>query len=128
MNNTATLPDSVRNPVMVLITKAQMTNLRNNNAKVVAGESVRPVVKLFAGRLTWLVTDIDDDGILSGYADMGYGEVEFGSLCHVAELPGLRGGLRAGFRVLGACYLERDRFFTDKPDVNYFDLDTLVGV
>jgi hypothetical protein len=127
MNNTANLPDSVRNPVMMLITKAEMKKLRDNNAKVVAGESVRPVVKLFVGRLTWLVTDIDDDGILFGYADMGYGEVEFGSLCHVAELPGLRGGLRAGLRA-SACYLERDRFFTDKPDVNYFDLDTLVGV
>jgi hypothetical protein len=116
---TATLPDSVRNPVMVLITKAQMTNLRNNYAKLVNNESVRPVVKLFAGPITWLVTDIDDDGLLSGYADFGYGEVEFGSLCHIAELPVLRAG---------ACYLERDRSFYDDPKVNYFDLNTLVGV
>jgi hypothetical protein len=104
---------------MVLITKAQMTNLRNNYARLVNCQSVRPVVKLFAGRLTWLVTDIDDDGMLSGYADLGYGVVEFGSLCHVAELSGLRSG---------ACYLERDRSFNDNPTVNYFDLDTLVGV
>jgi hypothetical protein len=104
---------------MVLITKAQMTNLRNNYVKLSNCQSVRPVVKLFAGRLTWLVTDIDDNGTLSGYADLGMGCVEFGSLCHVDELPGLRAG---------ACYLERDRSFHDDPTVDYFGLESLVGV
>lgn len=120
MNTTVTttnIPNSVKNPVMTLIPSVDMAILRKNYATLNSGKPVRPVIKLFTGPLTWLVTDIDDEGYLNGYADLSMGCVEWGALCHVSELPTMR---------IGACYLERDRYFKDDPTVNYNDLDSLV--
>lgn len=82
-----------------------------------AGET--PIIKLFMCNLTWLVTGIDEDGILYGWADLGLQCVEWGSLCHVDELPTLK---------VGFAYLERDRGWKHKDGANYGSLDTLIGV
>jgi DUF2958 family protein len=110
----ATTPESVRNKVMVLIPKADMTKL------VKAGyDNRKPIIKLFVANITWLVTGIED-GILYGYGDIGQQCVEWGSLIHVDELPTLKAG---------PFYMERDRFFTPKPDgFNYTELETLSGI
>lgn len=103
----------VRNPVMVLITGPQYEEL------VKAGyRNMTPILKLFGGPLTWLVTGIED-GILYGYGDLGMGCVEWGSLCHESELSTLRCGIG---------YLERDRYWTHKEGTNYLELETLTGI
>jgi hypothetical protein len=112
--NTTSTQTQIRNPVMVLITTEQYRRLLTSGY---TGET--PIVKLFCENLTWLVTGIDKNGILYGYADLGMQCVEFGSLCHVSELPTMRGRI---------CYLERDRFFTHKPDAKYLEMDSLVGI
>lgn len=104
---------SVKNIVMTLITKDQMKALKN------AGyNGARPIVKLFSGNLTWLITGIED-GILYGWADLGMECVEWGGLVDVSELPTFK---------VGPFYLERDRYFVDDPSVNYGELDSLTGI
>lgn len=103
----------IRNRVMVLITGPQYEQLVKNGS-----DSMVPVVKLFGGPLTWLVTGIEG-GVLYGYADLSMGQVEWGSLCHESELPGLRTGI---------AYLERDRFWEHKDGAKYLELDNLMGV
>ena len=103
----------IRNPVMMLITGPQY------EALVKAGyRNMTPIIKLFGGPLTWLVTGIED-GILYGYADLSMGCVEWGSLCHESELPTLRCGI--GF-------IERDRNWQHKDGAKYLEMDTLIGV
>lgn len=98
---------------MVLITGNQYEEL------VKAGyQNMTPIVKLFGGPLTWLVTGIED-GILYGYGDIGQGCVEWGGLCHESELPTLRTGI---------AYLERDRSWKHKEGTQYLSLDTLIGI
>lgn len=98
---------------MTLITKEQYTQL------VKAGSNnMKPIIKLFGGPLTWLVTGIED-GILYGYADLGQQCVEWGSLVHESELPTLKTGFM---------YLERDRYFKHQEGKNYLELDSLVGI
>ena len=104
---------SLKNPIMTLITKAQMKKLTT-----VGYENTKPIIKLFMGPVTWLVTCIDEK-IAYGYADIGFGCVEFGSLCHVEEL--------STFKV-GPAYLERDRYFTPEKGVNYLELESLTGI
>ena len=106
-------PPTVKNPVMMLIPAAEMKRLLKSGSK-----GMRPIVKLFGGPLTWLVTGIDSESILWGYADLNMGCVEFGTLCHVSELPTLKTGI---------AYIERDRFFEDDPAVNWFDKESLSG-
>jgi len=105
---------SVRNPIMCLITKAQMRALRTADHS-----NTTPIIKLFMGCLTWLVTEIDSDGILWGYADIGQGQVEFGTLCHVSELPTLK---------VGPAYIERDYYFKPVPGTKYLEMESLVGI
>jgi hypothetical protein len=103
----------IRNRVMMLITGPQY------EALVKAGyPNMKPIIKLFGGNLTWLVTGIED-GILYGYADLGMGCVEWGSLVHESELPTLKCGIG---------YLERDRNWTPKEGDKYLEMDTLIGV
>lgn len=107
------LAKQILNPVMVLIGKAHYRML------TAAGSTgMTPIVKLFMGNLTWLVTGIED-GILYGYADLGMGCVEWGSLCHESELPTLK---------VGPAYLERDRYFEHKDGAKYLELDSLSGI
>lgn len=77
-----------------------------------------PLVKLFMGPLTWLVTGIED-GILYGYADLGMGCVEWGGLCHESELPTMK---------VGIAYLERDMHWTHKDGAKYLEMESLVGI
>ncbi len=109
------LTQSLRNPVMTLITKDQMIKLVENGKK----RSMTPVIKLFGGSVTWLVCGIDGDGILEGYADLSQGYVEFGTLCHVEELPTFKTGI---------AYIERDRWFKHVEGTKYFNLPTLIGI
>lgn len=103
---------SIKNRVMTLITKAEMAKL------VKAGYNGRtPIVKLFGGPITWLVTGVED-GYFYGYGDCGQGCVEWGSLTNVEELPTLK---------VGFAYIERDRWFTPKTGVNYLELENLRG-
>lgn len=112
MNNTQSV-DSVCNPIMELISRDEMQKL------LAAGyDGSRPIVKLFVANLTWLVTGIED-GILYGFADLGMDCVEWGSLIGIDELPTFR---------VGPFYLEKDLYFEDDPSVNYFEVDTLVGI
>lgn len=108
-----TLAKSIVNPIMVLIGKAHYRMLTDAGYN---GE--KPIVKLFMGNLTWLVTGIED-GLLYGYADLGQGVVEWGSLCHESELPTLK---------VGPAYLERDRYFEHKEGAKYLELDSLSGI
>jgi len=50
-----------------------------------------PVVRLFnpVGAATWLATEIDEDGIFFGLADLGFGCPELGSFA-LAELEAVR--------------------------------------
>jgi hypothetical protein len=103
---------AIKNPVMTLIRKSDYTKLIESGSM-----GMRPIIKLFGGPLTWLVTGIEG-GILYGYADLGMGCVEWGSLCHEDELP----TFRAGF-----AFIERDRFFEDDVTINWLEKDSLVG-
>ena len=99
---------------MMLITGPQY------EALVKAGYSGEtPIIKLFMGSLTWLVTGIDEDGVLYGWADLSMGCVEWGGLCHESELPTLK---------VGFAYLERDRGWAHKDGMKYGSLDSLIGV
>ena len=103
---------AIKNPVMTLIRKSDYTNL------LAAGVmNMRPIIKLFGGPVTWLVTGIED-GILYGYGDLSQGCVEWGGLISEDELPTLRTGFM---------YLERDRYFKDDPSVNWLDKESLAG-
>lgn len=50
-----------------------------------------PVVRFFnpLGQATWLATELDDDGILFGLCDLGFGSPELGSFA-LAELESFR--------------------------------------
>jgi hypothetical protein len=80
-----------------------------------------PICKLFTpwGKATWLLTSIDEDGILYGYADLGMGCVEHGGIATLEELESIRGpfGLK----------IERDLYWTPKEGVNYSERESLVG-
>lgn len=105
---------NIRNPIMVLITKQQYEKLLASG-----DQNMEPVIKLFGGPITWLVTGIDATGILWGYGDISQGYVEFGTLCHVRDLPTLKCGI--GF-------MERDRYFTHKPGTKYLKMESLTGI
>jgi len=109
----ATEITSVKNPVMTLITKAEMSKLRKASYN-----GTRPIIKLFGGNLTWLVTGYAG-GYLYGYADLGMGCVEWGALTTIEELPTLKIG--------NLFYIERDRWFKDDKSINWLEKDSLVG-
>ncbi len=85
-------------------------------------DAMRPVCKLFTpdAQCTWLITGIDKNGLLCGYADLGFGCVEWGSLFTIEQIQKLRGKL--GLPV------ERDKWFKDDPSVDYFEKTTLKGI
>jgi len=101
---------------MRLLTKVIERKLLANHEKVVAsgGEaSLKPVVKYFSpvGGATWLITDVDDDGILFGLADLGLGSPELGYVS-LKELEEVQLGFGLG--------IERDlNFEADKTVGEY---------
>jgi hypothetical protein len=70
-------------------------------------EDFQPVVKLFnpVGAATWLLSELDEDGIAFGLCDLGHGEPELGYVS-LEELASVR--LRFGL------YIERDIHFNAK--------------
>jgi hypothetical protein len=103
----------IKNAWMTLITAKQY------EALVKAGyKGTEPIVKLFMGPLTWLVTGIEDD-ILYGWADLSMQCVEWGGLISIEELPTIRNG---------PFWLERDFHFKHKEGTNYGSLETLTGI
>jgi len=101
---------------MKLLTVGLMEKLNKAGA-----DGMVPLCKLFTpwGAATWLITGIEG-GILHGFADLGMGCVEFGGIDTLEELESIKGpfGLK----------IERDLFWTPKPEMNYFELDSLAGI
>ena len=88
---------------MKLITKDIEQKLMANGRN--RGQDHPPVVKIFnpIGSATWLLSEIDEDGILFGLCDLGMGSPELGSVS-LSQLQNFRNNLTG----LG---LERDLFF-----------------
>jgi len=110
---------------MMLLTRANRAALhRNAKASAAAmGKDLghRPVVKLFTpwGSATWLLSELDQDGIAFGLCDLGMGEPELGYV-DLKELTDLRGPF--GLRV------ERDLWFkADKSLTEYADAARMAG-
>jgi hypothetical protein len=86
---------------MTLVTKAQIEQLlANGRAQRAAIDQdaealdFEPVVKLFTpdAQCTWLLTEIDADGVAFGLCDLGMGEPELGDVSLI-ELRTVRGPL-----------------------------------
>lgn len=101
---------------MVLFTKEVTTALRKTHHK-----NMVPVVKIFNpfGGQTWLLTHMEprsnEDGrtVCWGYADLGMGCVEYGTV-YKEELENVRIG--------GFVGLERDLFWKPVPGMDYSDV------
>ena len=101
---------------MKLFTKEIVTKLQRAGTN-----NTRPICKLFApwGAQTWLITGIED-GILYGYADLGMGCVEWGSVSTINEMESIRGPFNLR--------IERDLHFSDDPEIQWTSVKSLVGV
>lgn len=79
-----------------------------------------PICKLFTpwGKATWLVTGIENN-IIIGWADLGMGCVEHGSIATIEEMESIRGpfGLK----------IERDLYWSPTEGVNYSERESLIG-
>lgn len=95
----------------VLLTRAHRARLTANAAR--RGDDHRPVVKLFTpdANATWLLTELDADGIAFGLCDLGHGFPELGTV-QLAELETVRGP--CGLPV------ERDRHWRAKAPVSAY--------
>jgi Protein of unknown function (DUF2958) len=103
----------IKNPVNVLITETEMELLTK------AGyNGMKPIVKLFSGPVTWLLTGYED-GYFYGFGDLSMGCVEWGGLTNIEELPTLK---------VGMFWMERDKHFSHKEGTNYLELDSLSGI
>lgn len=94
-----------------LLTATQRQQLLANGRQTAAGVDLdpHPIVKLFTGAATWLLTELDPDAPTRafGLCDLGLGTPELGS-ADLTELAALRG--RFGLPV------ERDaHFVADRP-------------
>ena len=81
-----------------------------------------PICKLFTpwGKATWLITGMEDN-IIIGWADLGMGCVEHGSIATVEEMESIRGPFQMK--------IERDLYWTPpENEVEYWKLDSLMGV
>ncbi len=101
---------------MKLLTKAIETKLLANAARAAAGEDtgdLKPVVKLFGGgACTWLISEMDEDGIMFGLCDLGFGLAELGSVSF-DELKAIR------FKPFGLG-VERDTGFKAKVSMSKY--------
>ena len=79
---------------MKLLTKQQEVSLRRNYALNAQdpenGIDFKPVVKIFGGSATWLLTELDEDDRIFGLCDLGMGFPELGYVL-LAELESHRG-------------------------------------
>lgn len=93
---------------MRLLTQELKAKLISNNVEAREADHI-PVVKLFTpwAAATWILTEMEPDGLCFGLCDLGHGTPELGYV-NVDELELIKG--RLGWTV------ERDRHFrTDKP-------------
>lgn len=92
-------------PELVAQLRANMTARLDARERGERDPDPEPVVRLFnpVGAATWLATEIDEDGIFFGLADLGFGCPELGSFA-LWELEDLR--LPFGLTI------ERDLHFT----------------
>lgn len=98
---------------MKLLTKMQEQRLRQNHRRQMQSAErdldFVPVLKLFAGSATWLLTELDEDNVFFGLCDLGMGFPELGSVS-LEELEAY-----SGFPAI-----ERDLYFcADKPLSDY---------
>lgn len=91
----------------LLLDRQRAKLLANARANFDGDKDFAPVVKLFTpdAGMTWLLSELDEDGIAFGLCDLGLGFAELGSVS-LAEIEELRGQL--GLPV------ERDRYFKAK--------------
>ncbi len=99
---------------MKILTKPIEATLRANSDKQRAGkgEDFKPAVKLFVcvgGNATWLLTEMDEDGIAFGLCDLGQGYPELGYVDVNDMIKTL------GWR------LERDMHFTADKTVSEYE-------
>ena len=111
---------------MTLFTKEQTQRLlANGRAQRAAldhsGDAIdfKPVVKLFTpdAQCTWLLTELDADGILFGLCDLGMGEPELGYVSLV-EIRAVRGKL--------GLPIERDEHFEATKTISAYAEDARV--
>ena len=102
---------------MKLLTKAIKEKLLANSKATLEAEGAslphKPVVKYFnpCGAATWLITEMDEDGIMYGLSNLGMGFPELGSVS-LAELESVKLPFGLG--------IERDLHFeADKTLVEY---------
>jgi len=105
---------------MKLLLKAQQELLRKNAIEHAAAQLMdadepdhKPVVKFFnpCGAATWLISQMDSDGIMYGLCDLGFGSPELGYVS-LDELASVKGRFGLG--------IERDMHFkADKPLSEY---------
>ncbi len=109
---------------MKLLTKAIEEKLKSNYIKQeeenMLGEngfsrSVKPVVKFFnpTGAGTWLITDMDEDGIMFGLCDLGVGCPELGNVA-LQELEEVQ--LPFGLGIERDIHWESDKSLTEYAD------------
>ena len=95
---------------MKILTNPILKQLKANSARQQENDesmSTMPVVKLFGGgACTWLLSELDEDGIAFGLCDLGLGTPELGYVS-MDELMSIR------FPPFGLP-IERDRHFTPK--------------
>lgn len=107
---------------MMLLTRAHRAALhRNAEASAAAmGEDLGhfPVVKLFTpwGSATWLLSELDQDGIAFGLCDLGMGEPELGYV-DLNELTALRGPF--GLKVERDLHFKANKTLTQYADAAY---------
>jgi hypothetical protein len=77
---------------MKLFTKAITAKLSANNAAQDGTKDFKPVVKLFVpwGAGTWLLSEMDENGIAFGLCDLGHGSPEMGYV-DTNEIMSVRG-------------------------------------
>lgn len=87
-----------------LLTKPIIQKLLENSRNETK-DGMKPVVKFFGGSAcTWLITEMDEDQIMFGLCDLGFGEPELGYV----SLEELMAARFLPFKLP----VERDRYFT----------------
>ena len=102
---------------MKLLLKNHKAKLLANHLATIAANgddlNIKPVVKFFGGgACTWLISEMDEDGIMFGLCDLGMGFAELGSV-DFAELAALR------FPPFGLG-IERDMYWTAKKTLTEY--------
>ena len=97
------------------IERKLLANHKENETRSCYMVKHKPVVKFFGGSsCTWLISEMDEDGLMFGLCDLGHGTPELGCV-HRQELENVR------FKPFNLP-VERDRYFkADKTLDEYAD-------